>query len=275
MSQTGSYKIQSIAKIPELEIKRLNAQVDLFWEKELQHYIQFGFQDNSSIIEFGSGPGYVTEKILTTFPHSYVTGVEIDPYLVEIAKNYLAQSNIDSEHYNVMEGSIVKTSFPDDTFDFAVIRLVLEHVPNALHAVKEVCRILKPGGKAFFVDNDFEMHLKTFPHIPELRLLYEAYCKSRFSEGGNPLIGRELPSYLQKGGFSNIDFEFISAHSKILGDQVFLESEGLGIPTQLVQDGFLDSKVLASIALKWRKMMQSEDHLIVRQLSLCVGEKVI
>lgn len=82
--------------------------------------------------------------------------------------------------------------FADNSFDFVIARMVLEHLPNPLDAVKEVYRVLKTAEKGVFIDNDFDMHLRAHPDIAELTELYEAYCRCRVSDGGNPRIGREF-----------------------------------------------------------------------------------
>jgi ubiquinone/menaquinone biosynthesis C-methylase UbiE len=271
MNQQGSYQIQTITSNVDLEIKRLKAQVELFWDKEIKHYVEFGLTDGMSIVELGSGPGFVTEKIIQRFPNTKITAVEIDPLLVEYAKNYLAEKQF--HQCTVIQKSIIETGLPENLFDFAITRLLLEHLPDPVGAIGEVFRILKPGGKIVVVDNDFEIHIMTYPHVSELRELYDAYCQARYAEGGNPKIGRELPNLLKQGGFSKVDFEIICAHSDILGDQIFLNSEGIGIPTQLVRDGFLPSKMLAKISYDWRNMLKNECHSIIRQLCMASGEK--
>jgi ubiquinone/menaquinone biosynthesis C-methylase UbiE len=271
MQQEGSYHVQNIAGSVEGEIKRLQGQIELFWKNEFKHYLEFGLNDGLSVIELGAGPGFVTEKIAEQLPLCTITALEIDPFLVEYARNYLAQKG--RERCTVIQGSIMATGQPDDTYDFALIRLVLEHLPDPSGAIREVLRILKPGGKAIFVDNDFEMHIMAYPHIPELRELYDAYCQARYHEGGNPKIGRELPGLLKKEGFSKVAFEVISAHSDLVGDELFLRSEGIGIPSKLVQDGYLTSKTLGKISVGWRDMIRSKDHAIIRQIYLAAGEK--
>ncbi|QOS80431.1 class I SAM-dependent methyltransferase [Paenibacillus sp. JNUCC31] len=272
MSSQGSYQISTIASNIDKEINRLKAQVDLFWDKEFKRYVEFGLEDGMKIAELGSGPGFVTENLLKTLPNIHITALEIDSILVEYAAQYLKENQFD--RYEIVQGSIMTTGFPDNSFDFAITRLVLEHLPDPVGAVREICRIIKPGGKAIFVDNDFEMHIMTFPSFGSLRELYEAYCQSRSQEGGNPKIGRELPLILKRGGLSNIDFEVISAHSEVVGDEKFFKSEGIGIPSKLVRDGFLPSKVLADISVQWRNVVKSEDHAILRQLYMAVGEKM-
>ncbi len=272
MNQKSSYQINSFSTTIDTEIQRLKFQVDLFWEKELRIYKLFGLEDGMKILECGSGPGFVSKKLLNEFPNSNFTALEVDPFLVKVLK-----SNIDLnkfENFKVVENSIMTTGLPDNYFDFIITRLVLEHLPDPIGAINEIKRILKPGGKTIFIDNDFSIHLRTFPDIEELEALYEAYCKSRISEGGNPNIGRQLPGLLKKCGFINIDLEIVCAHSDIVGDKVFLKSEGVGISSQLVKDGYLPSFILDKIAVKWHDLLKEEDHSFYRQLFIAVGTKV-
>lgn len=254
----------------ELEINRLKAQVQLFWNKEVKRYKEFGMKQGMKVIELGCGPGFVLERLSEEFSVIDLTGVEIDDNLVNYAMEYLKQK----KNIHIHQGSVLDITLPDNTYDFAISRLVIEHLSDPVAAIKEVCRILKPGGRAVFVDNDFEMHIECFPEIIELRELYDAYCEARCREGGKPKIGRELPILLKKGGFSNIDLEVVVAHSEIVGDEVFLKSEGIGIPSKLVKDGLLTSKAMGKISIKWRKMLKSEEHAMIRQLYMCVGEKL-
>lgn len=272
MKEEGSYKIHDFAADVDNEIRRLKAQVELFWDKERRCLQMFGLRDGMKILECGCGPGHIIEKLLQSFPSSDVTGVEIDPFLVQKSKERLA--GVGDGRCHIVEQSIMQMDLLENSFDFAIGRMVLEHLPDPLNAVKGVYRVLKTGGKAVFIDNDFDMHLRAYPDIPELNELYEAYCRCRIAEGGKPKIGRELPGILQEGGFSNVDLEIVSAHSRVIGDEVFMKSEGSGIPAQLVRDGYLSCDVLDRLARKWHDALQHEHHMFFRQLFVAVGEKL-
>ena len=271
MSTQVSYRVASIAGSVEKEIARLGGQVELFWSNELKHYVEFGLRDGMSIVELGCGPGFSTEKLLDRFPSIGITALDVDPMLLDVARDRLDERH--GDRLELTHGSILETGLPDDTFDFALTRLVLEHLPDPVAAVREVVRILKPGGIAMFVDNDFEMHVMTSPRIEALGELYDAYCRARIAEGGNPRIGRELPRVLSEGGLSEVGFEVLSAHSDLVGSELFLSSEGVGIPTKLVRDGFLPSRSLARIVVRWRDLLNDPRHCILRQLYLAAGVK--
>lgn len=271
MDYQSSYKINTFSASAKSEVERLEAQVNLFWEKELAIYKLNGLADGMAIVECGCGSGLVGRKILDAYPQSTITGFDIDPYLVETAKTNANRWNLDN--YEVSNRSILDTKLSENTYDFAIARLVLEHLSNPIDAIVEVFRILKPGGKAVFIDNDFEFHLITFPPIAELSDLYGAYCKARSDDGGNPKIGRELPSLLKYANFSEVNLEILCAHNGIIGDEIFLKSEGSGIPAKLVKDGYLSGTSYTQIARKWNELIRTKWHSIYRQLFLCVGTK--
>lgn len=262
----SSYDIASIAVDVGVEVDRLCAQVDLFWPQESRAYAQLNPGPGTSLIELGCGPGRLLERIREDFPGTEVTGLEIDPVLVGHATRRLPGATV---HL----GSVLDTGLPSASFDIAVIRLVLEHLPDPHAALAEVRRILRPGGRIAVVDNDFELHLVTAPEIPELRELYQAYCRSRSAEGGNPTLGRQLPVLLEEAGFVDVGFEVVSAHSRVVGDEAFARSEGVSIAGRLVGGGHLSSRVLGRIAVGWRDVLRRPDHAVIRQLFLATGRR--
>jgi SAM-dependent methyltransferase len=266
----SSYDISRVAGSTEGEIDRLGAQVDLFANIEMPLYQRFGLTSGMSVVELGCGPGFLLERLRDTVPALRLTGLEIDELLVKRADALLWDNDVPVK---VVQGRIEDTGFLDEEFDFAISRLVLEHLPDPMRALREVLRVLRPGGTAVFVDNDFAMHVLTYPHIPELEALYDAYRRARRDEGGNPTIGRQLPALLRAAGYEDVRFDVLSAHSQVVGKDAFLRSEGSGIPRKLVQDGYLDSSTMARLAVGWRKMLRRDDHAIVRQLYAAAGRK--
>jgi len=271
MKNIGSYSINTFSTTIEAEVKRLGAQVELFWEKEIQLYKNYGIDDGLNILECGSVPGYVLKKLLDEFSNCRFTGLEIDSYLCEVSKSVL--DKYDNTRWHVLQRSVMETGFADNSFDFVIARLILEHLPDPLGALREIRRILKPGGRVIVLDNDFRIHLRTYPDIPELSFLYDAYCKARFDNGGNPYIGSELPVFLKNTGFIVLNMEVLYNHSFFCGDKAFLNSDSIGISSRLVKDGYLDSKILDTISQKWRAILLEKNHAFFRQIFIAVGEK--
>ena len=267
----GSYKLRSFTDNNESEVGRLKFQVDLFYEKELELYKTIGLKDMMNIVECGSGPGFLISNIVRDLPGCKATAVEIDPYMFE---HLSLSSEIQGKKlFEAKHSSIYATELPDNSFDFAIARLVLEHLTDPEKALAEVRRILKPGGIFVVVSNDFAYHLLTYPAIEELEKMYRAYIKSRYTENGNPLIARQLPGLLKRGGFKKICINVICVHSEIEGDRPLLRAENVNISKTLVRDGFLKEEDLESLISNWYKMLQHPDHAIFRQLFVISGIK--
>ncbi|HPU57712.1 MAG TPA: methyltransferase domain-containing protein, partial [Verrucomicrobiota bacterium] len=246
-----------------------NAQIDLFWKQELALYRQAGLQDGMRVLDCGCGTGYLLHKLRGVFPNLHCTGIEVDERLVAVAR----RTGGGRERWQIFQHSISSLDFPDDAFDLVVARLVLEHLPDPVAALKEMRRVLRDGGKAVVIDNDFDLHERTWPDSPALGDLYEAYRRARRRDGGNPCIGRELPGLLKAAGFGSVDLSLLAAHSHVLGDAAFLKAEGSGIPAQLVKTGYLSPDTLDRIGGQWRSMLSRRHHAIFRMLFAAVGEK--
>lgn len=268
---SGSYQLESFTENIDSEVKRLESQVDLFYRKEIELYKKIGLRDGMKLVECGSGPGFLISHIVRDFPQCSATAVEMDSYLVaHLNKNAAVNGK---KLFEVKHASIYETGLPDNYFDFAIVRLVLEHLEEPGKAITEIRRILKPGGNLVVVSNDFAYHLITYPRIPELDEMYLAYIKSRLSEGGNPLIGRQIPGILKKGNFESVNIEIICVHSDLEGDKAFLKAENINISKSLVKEGFLKKEILESLIQNWYAMLQQPGHVIFRQLFVVSGVK--
>ena len=67
-----------------------------------------------------------------------VTGVELSPTSVEMAR--------DAGRGEVVEGSVLEMPFADASFDLAVSLDVIEHLEDDLGALRELRRVVAPGG---------------------------------------------------------------------------------------------------------------------------------
>jgi ubiquinone/menaquinone biosynthesis C-methylase UbiE len=269
-SEEGSYHVASFSANTQAEIRRLDAQVDLFWPTESELIFRYGLKDGMDYLDCGTGPGRLLERLKDHFPSLKCTGLEMDPILVEAAN--LKVKNRGFADCRVVQGTAEETGLPENSFDFITMRLVLEHVPDPVLALDSLRKLLRPGGRILIISNDFENHTRTWPPVHELSDLYEAYRANRQQDQGDPCIGRRVPKLLATAGYAVIAQEIEVAHNAITGDEAFFKAEGVGIPAQLVKDGFLEQTVFESMIQSWKEMLAHPDHCITRQLCVAIGE---
>src|SRR5688572_22945896 len=157
----GSYDVSTFAVSVDAEIERLNAQLDLFWDQELALYQRFGLRDGMRVLDCGCGPGHLLAKLHSVYPALRSVGIEVDDQLVSAAQTVVTERKL--TNCQIWRQSITALELPDNSFDFVVSRLVLEHLPDPMPALNEALRVLKVGGSAVFIDNDFDFHERTHP----------------------------------------------------------------------------------------------------------------
>lgn len=101
-----------------------------------------------SVIEVGAGSGLNFRYYPATV--SSVLAVEPEPYLRSLARQQALDATAPVE---VTEGTAERLPAADEQFDAAVVTLVLCSVGDLTGAVRELHRVLKPGGELRFMEH--------------------------------------------------------------------------------------------------------------------------
>jgi SAM-dependent methyltransferase len=96
------------------------------------------------VLELGCGTGYFTRALARS--GADIVAIDVSPDLLEIAKANCSAPNVRYEIQNAYE-----MSYPDAVFDFVVGSSVLHHLEIEA-ALREIYRVLKPGGTICFTE---------------------------------------------------------------------------------------------------------------------------
>ena len=114
----------------------------------------------------------------------------------------------------VINMNVLNIPFNNNTFDFLLCNHVLEHIPTDIDAMKEIYRVLKPGGKAILqvpisktLEHTFEDFSVTDPEQREL--VFGQYDHVR-------IYGKDYVNKLESVGFK-VNIENISSEYKGAG----------------------------------------------------------
>jgi ubiquinone/menaquinone biosynthesis C-methylase UbiE len=98
-------------------------------------------------LELGCGTGFFTLnlKLAGVIDDAHVT--DLSPGMVEVAEQNARSLGFD------VEGRVAdaeRLPYPDDSFDLVIGHAVLHHIPDVELALREVLRVLRPGGRFVF-----------------------------------------------------------------------------------------------------------------------------
>jgi ubiquinone/menaquinone biosynthesis C-methylase UbiE len=102
----------------------------------------------ASALDFGCGAGRLTRALSSRFEHCI--GVDIAEPMIEVARD-LNRDRPGCEFLVNDNDDLAR--FRDETFDFVVAHIVLQHVPgrdSILRYIGELARVLRPGGALVF-----------------------------------------------------------------------------------------------------------------------------
>jgi ubiquinone/menaquinone biosynthesis C-methylase UbiE len=156
-----------------------------------------GIRPGSTVLDIGSGPGHVTGALAKS--GAVVTGIDFSTKMVEVARRHYPEAAF-------QEADAEQLPFDDGSFEAVVSNFVVHHLARPGVVFREVCRVLKPGGRFAFVV--FER--------PEAQssigAFFEAVAAHHDSDElpHGPLFGAERSAYvplLEESGLGDLHFE--------------------------------------------------------------------
>ena len=147
-----------------------------------------------SVLDIGCGPGYLLrECALAVGGKGRVLGVDISEPMLAMTQQRCAGI----VHVATEKADAGKIPSADGTFDLACALQIYAYVKELDEALAELCRALKPGGRAVILDTDFDGVVWQTTNRDRMQKILTAYEK----HVAWPDLPRILPSRLRGAGF--------------------------------------------------------------------------
>jgi ubiquinone/menaquinone biosynthesis C-methylase UbiE len=137
---------------------------------EMKSYADFVSQTapaGACVLEVAPGPGYLSIELAKR--GFSVTGVELSQDFVEIENHNAEEVGVS---VNFKQGNASELPLPNFMFDFVICSAAFKNFSEPLNAMKEMYRVLKPGGVALIIDMnrnitkaDIEKEMQNYPDM--------------------------------------------------------------------------------------------------------------
>jgi ubiquinone/menaquinone biosynthesis C-methylase UbiE len=165
---------------------------------DLQRLVELGeWSPGQQALDVATGGGHTA---LAVAPHvARVTVTDLTPRMLEKAREFLLAQGVTNAVFQVADAE--ELPFEAESFDRVTCRIAPHHFPDVAQFVREVARVLKPGGIFLLIDC-------MVPTDPELDTFDNAVEKWRDPSHGRSCTAEEWQSFFTETGLSIEHVEF-------------------------------------------------------------------
>ena len=173
------------------------------WSKRLApDFLEFAaLVEGAAVLDVGCGTGSLTFEIAGRHMAASIDALDYEPEFVEAVNTRKGAASI-----NVRQGDAMALPYESAQFDTALSLLVLHFVPDAVKAISEMVRVVKPGGVVAAAVWD------AFGGMPSLRMFWDTVAaihpaaeQRRCSLLIRPMTRpNELQTAFRQAGLSNV-----------------------------------------------------------------------
>jgi ubiquinone/menaquinone biosynthesis C-methylase UbiE len=237
-----------------------------------------GIRSGHRVLDIAAGAG---EQSITAArkvgPSGYVLATDISPNILEYAQQLAEQAGIHNIETKVMDGE--NLAIEDESFDAVISRVGLIYFPDQQRALKEMLRVLKPGGKVAAIVYSTPEKNKFFS-VPVSIIRNRAKLPPPLPGQPGPFsLGAEgiIEKAFTEAGFINVTSTLVDAPLQLssASECVRFEKESFGALHQLMSSLSDEEKasVWQEIEMELKKFESKSGFTGPCEMVVAVGEK--
>jgi ubiquinone/menaquinone biosynthesis C-methylase UbiE len=163
----------------------------------------------ASVLDVGCGTGVVARTIARKPSFDgHITAIDLSPYLTATAQRLAgAEGMVDAIDFR--NGDSQHLDLPDASFDAAVAHTLFSHVPDPSAVLRELARIVKPGGTVGIFDGDYASLTFGSDDPVKGKADDEAVVSAMVTQ---PRVMRQMPQLLREAGLElTVSFAYVVA----------------------------------------------------------------
>ena len=212
------------------------------------------------LLDAGCGPGTITVGLARAVAPAEVVGIDLSEEVLAIAREQALAEGVDNLHFRIDD--IYGLDCADSAFDVVFAHQLLQHLTDPVRALREMRRVLRPGGLVAVRDSDYAT-MSPAPKFPEFDEWLSLYHAVAYANDAEPDAGRYMSGWVRAAGFSDVRLRpnvvaYEGEDARVWGrtwSQRILHSS---VGAQAVQYGIAEPTDLTRISEGWRRFAESE-----------------
>src|SRR5215472_6532427 len=163
-------------------------------------YLLGFLQPRQALLDVGCGPGTITLDLADRVSPGRVIGIDREASVFRQADELGRRRGTTNVTFSI--GDVYDMKFVDASFDVVHAHQLLQHLTRPVAALKEMYRVLRPGGAVAVRDGDYGTFALA-PADPRLDRWLEIYRQITTQNQAQSNAGRHLPGWVQSAGFTD------------------------------------------------------------------------
>jgi SAM-dependent methyltransferase len=236
----------------ESMVRNLTAQAEAIWPQERGIFARHPPAAAARWLDVGCGTGEITARLAEEHPQATFVGIDLEEPHLERARQRCAEFG---PRVRFEKGDALALGFGDSQFDRIVCRHVLQALPDAAQALREMVRVARPGARLHLLAEDYGM-LWCHPAKRDPDGFWQRVPPLYGAAVGCDLhVGRKMFTLLTDLGLLDIAADYVVV------DTLRVERETFARIWEAWRDGYTESIAqhsgvpLQEIAVRWEEMI--------------------
>lgn len=206
MNEISRSSSQAKEMADESMVRNLAAQAEAIWPQEEPIFDRRFPRRSIRVLDVGCGTGEITARLAAKYPEASFIGIDLEESHLERARERCRGFG---DRVLFQKDDALALSFEENTFDFVICRHLVQAVPDARKVVSEMRRVLRSGGSAHVIAEDYGM-LWAYPTELETDTFWQGVL-SRYAAaiGCDLQIGRKMYTILHDLEMADIAVDYI------------------------------------------------------------------
>ncbi len=194
---TRQYSMEATVEASRLEEQVFQSNYSISSEMH-----RFTFRQSDTVMDAGCGTGVLARYLVENMGVQHVDAVDGSDLRIRQAIDLCQGISKTKIAFQQQDLNNIDSKF-HSRYDTTICRYVIEHMPDPIHALKQLKATLKKGGRLIVFDLDGVFVNLYSPHLK----LQAAMKTIREKVNFDLEIGRKLPSYFHQVGFVDVKWE--------------------------------------------------------------------